>query len=112
MRFLGTTMAGISGASSSRVRLMSGATQGDYRRPALGAEASPFAASHTSSSRNRQPRQHDDALVIDISIPVLDGLQTAAQLRDDHYRTKITFLTITRNRNTFLPDMPPVRVAM
>ena len=35
-----------------------------------------------------------DVLVLDISMPVLDGLQAASRLRDAHCRTKIIFLTI------------------
>ena len=35
-----------------------------------------------------------DVLVIDISMPVLDGLQAARQLQKAHCRTKILFLTI------------------
>jgi DNA-binding NarL/FixJ family response regulator len=35
-----------------------------------------------------------DVLVIDISMPILDGLQAAASLRDAECRTKIVFLTI------------------
>jgi DNA-binding NarL/FixJ family response regulator len=35
-----------------------------------------------------------DVLVIDISMPILDGLQTAACLRSEKSRTKIVFLTI------------------
>jgi DNA-binding NarL/FixJ family response regulator len=35
-----------------------------------------------------------DVLVIDISMPILDGLQAAACLRDAKCRTKIVFLTI------------------
>jgi DNA-binding NarL/FixJ family response regulator len=35
-----------------------------------------------------------DVLVIDISMPVLDGLQAARQLQKAHCRTKVVFLTI------------------
>lgn len=33
-------------------------------------------------------------LVIDISMPILDGLQTARQLRSKKSRTRIVFLTV------------------
>lgn len=39
-------------------------------------------------------RLDPDVLVIDITMPILNGLQAAAHLRDANYRTKIVFLTI------------------
>lgn len=39
-------------------------------------------------------RLDPDVLVIDISMPVLNGLETAVRLRAAHSRTKIVFLTI------------------
>ena len=38
-------------------------------------------------------RLDPDVLVIDISMPILDGLQAASRLRSNH-RTKIVFLTL------------------
>lgn len=39
-------------------------------------------------------RLDPDVLVIDISMPVLGGLQAASQLRRAHSRTKVVFLTV------------------
>ena len=39
-------------------------------------------------------RLDPDVLVIDISMPVLNGLQTAAQLMSKKCRTRIVFLTV------------------
>jgi DNA-binding NarL/FixJ family response regulator len=43
-------------------------------------------------------RLDPDVLILDISMPVLDGLQAASLLRDAHCRTKIIFLTIHEQR--------------
>ena len=40
-----------------------------------------------------------DVLVIDISMPVLDGLQAARQLQQANCRTKIVFLTIREDQD-------------
>ena len=40
------------------------------------------------------PRLDPDILVLDITMPVLNGLQVASMLRERHPRTKILFLTI------------------
>ena len=39
-------------------------------------------------------RLDPDVIVLDITMPVLNGLQVASSLRDMHRRTKILFLTI------------------
>jgi DNA-binding NarL/FixJ family response regulator len=39
-------------------------------------------------------RLHPDVLVIDISMPILNGLQAVSQLRQTNHRTKIVFLTV------------------
>jgi DNA-binding NarL/FixJ family response regulator len=39
-------------------------------------------------------RLDPDVLVLDITMPVLNGIQVASHLRDSHTRTKIVFLTI------------------
>jgi DNA-binding NarL/FixJ family response regulator len=44
-------------------------------------------------------RLNPDVLVIDISMPVLDGLQAARLLRGLNCRTKIVFLTIHEDRD-------------
>lgn len=44
-------------------------------------------------------RLHPDVLVIDISMPVLDGLQAASQLRAKACGTKIIFLTVHEDQD-------------
>ena len=39
-----------------------------------------------------------DVLILDISMPVMDGLQAASRLRDAHCRTKIIFFSIHEQR--------------
>jgi DNA-binding NarL/FixJ family response regulator len=39
-------------------------------------------------------RLDPDVLVIDISMPLLNGLQAASQLQEANHRTKIVFLTV------------------
>ena len=39
-------------------------------------------------------RLDPDVIVLDITMPVMNGLQVASSLRDMHRRTKILFLTI------------------
>jgi len=44
-------------------------------------------------------RLNPDVLVIDISMPVLDGLQAASQLHSGSCRTKIVFLTVHEDQD-------------
>jgi DNA-binding NarL/FixJ family response regulator len=44
-------------------------------------------------------RLDPDVLVMDISMPVLDGLQAASQLRRKASRTKVVFLTVHEDRD-------------
>lgn len=44
-------------------------------------------------------RLDPDVLIIDISMPVLDGLQAASQLQSRNCRTKIVFLTVHEDRD-------------
>jgi DNA-binding NarL/FixJ family response regulator len=38
-----------------------------------------------------------DVVVLDITMPIMDGIQAAAQIRGSNARTKILFLTIQEN---------------
>ena len=44
-------------------------------------------------------RLNPDVLVIDISMPVLDGLQTASRLHQKGCRTKVVFLTVHEDQD-------------
>jgi DNA-binding NarL/FixJ family response regulator len=44
-------------------------------------------------------RLDPDVLVIDISMPIVDGLQAASQLQSGNCRTKIVFLTVHEDQD-------------
>jgi len=44
-------------------------------------------------------RLDPDVLVIDISMPVLDGLQAVSQLRSINHRAKVVFLTVHQDQD-------------
>lgn len=44
-------------------------------------------------------RLDPDVLVIDISMPILDGLQAASQLQSIQCRTKVVFLTVHEDKD-------------
>jgi len=44
-------------------------------------------------------RLDPDVLVIDISMPVLNGLQTVSQLRSTDHRSKVVFLTVHEDQD-------------
>jgi len=80
------------------VRVLLADDHGDFLRK-VQAELSPeFEIADTAANGEDAieavHRLDPDVLVIDISMPVLDGLQAASRLRDARCRTKIVFLTI------------------
>ena len=57
-------------------------------------------------------RLDPDMLVIDISMPILYGLQAASQLQSICCRTKVVFLTFTKIRTLLPPRSPLAHQAM
>jgi len=50
-------------------------------------------------------RLDPDVIVLDITMPVMNGLQVASSLRDMHRRTKILFLTIHVTKRRLASDL-------
>lgn len=55
-------------------------------------------------------RLDPDVLVIDISIPIVDGLQAASQPHSGDCRTKIVFLTVHEDQDFVAPRCPRGRI--
>ena len=86
------------GALVARIRVFLADDHEDFLRK-LRAELDPEfevvgTAENGEAAISGVDRLDPDILVIDISMPLLDGLQAAARLRDTKCRTKIIFLTI------------------
>jgi DNA-binding NarL/FixJ family response regulator len=80
------------------VRVLLADDHGDFLRKVCGELSTEFEIVDTAANGEEAidavRRLDPDVLVIDISMPILDGLQAAARLRDGHCRTKVVFLTI------------------
>ncbi len=80
------------------VRVLLADDHGDFLRKVRGELSTEFEIVDTAANGEEAidavRRLDPDVLVIDISMPILDGLQAAARLRDGHCRTKVVFLTI------------------
>jgi DNA-binding NarL/FixJ family response regulator len=80
------------------VRVLLADDHGDFLRKVRGELSTEFEIVDTAANGEEAidavHRLDPDVLVIDISMPILDGLQAVARLRDDHCRTKVVFLTI------------------
>jgi DNA-binding NarL/FixJ family response regulator len=64
-------------------------------RGVLGDDFDIVGAVNNGRDAVRQVQRLDpDVLVIDVSMPVMDGLQAASLLQSTHRRTKIVFLTV------------------
>ena len=57
------------------------------------------AVSNGSDAVEQVQRLDPDVLVIDISMPVLDGLQAVSKLRYTNRRTKVVFLTVHEDQD-------------
>lgn len=68
-------------------------------REVLGEEFDIVGAVHTGRDAISEVNRLDpDVLVIDISMPILDGLQAVSQLRSNP-RTKVVFLTVHKDQD-------------
>jgi len=71
-------------------------------RQELGEEFEVVAAVGDGGQAVEAVRRLDpDVLILDISMPVLNGLQVASRLKADNCRTKIVFLTIHEDPDFF-----------
>jgi DNA-binding NarL/FixJ family response regulator len=82
----------------SRIRVLLADDHEDFLRQLRGELDPEFeivgTAENGEAAINATARLDPDVIVIDISMPILDGLQATARLRDTKCRTKIVFLTI------------------
>jgi DNA-binding NarL/FixJ family response regulator len=82
----------------TRIRVLLADDHEDFLRQLRGELDPEFevvgTAENGEAAINAIGRLDPDVLVIDISMPILNGLQAAARLRDTQCRTKIIFLTI------------------
>jgi DNA-binding NarL/FixJ family response regulator len=82
----------------TRIRVLLADDHEDFLRKLRGELDPEFeivgTAENGEAAINAIGRLDPDVLVIDISMPILDGLHAAARLRDTQCRTKIIFLTI------------------
>lgn len=69
-------------------------------RVLLGADFDIVGAVSNERDAVAESRRLDpDVLVIDVSMPVLDGLQAVQRLRTTNHRTKVVFLTVNEDHD-------------